>query len=517
MILPPKPIHPEGEQKQIQKRSKDNQIGVDTFDGKVFVEWDPEAAVTPLALLPFFIEFLKIGDRFDPWVEACPLYYTSHNAPDKRDVLGSLFLSILSGHKRFAHITTLRSDETNAKLLGMNKIVSDDSARRGLKKIDEDAGIAWMQEHLGRSYDLILESPWILDCDVTIKPLFGHQEGAVVGYNPHKPGRPSHTYHSYIAANLRLILDVEVQPGNQASASHSLPGLVQLIERLGERSRPQFVRGDCDWGTDTVMSELELLGMDYLFKIKKHKSVKTLIYEHHGEGSWVLFKDNWEAKESRLELQGWGKSRRVVLVRRRIQKDSIFGLEHESLPKQLCLATLEAPEDMKLYEYSVLVTSLDADLISIIQHYRDRADCENIFDEIKNQWAWGGFTTRDIKTSRIMSRMTAMIYNWWNLFVRLANPDGYQEAITSRPLLLTAIGRLTESGRQKTMYITSQHGWAEKARAILTGVSEFFSSWKENAPQLTSAARWGKIITEIVLKFAKQKGVGPPGLEYSGN
>jgi len=517
MILPPKLTHPEGEEKPTENSSNYDQIDVETFDGKVFVEWDPEASVTPLALLPFFIEFLKIGDRFEPWIESCPLHYTSHNAPNKRDVMGSLFLSIISGHNRFAHITTLRSDQTNAKLLGMNKIVSDDSARRGLKKIDEQAGVSWMQTHLSKSYDLILETPWILDCDVTIKPLYGHQEGAVVGYNPHKPGRPSHTLHSYIAANLRLVLDVEVQPGNQTSSAHSLPGLVELIERLEMKCRPKFVRGDCDWGTDNVMNELELLNMDYLFKIKKHKGIKTLIYEHHGKGSWVLFKDNWEAKEATIELSTWEKSRRAIIVRRRIQKNNLLGIEHGSLPKQLTLATLEDPEDMKLYEYSVLVTSLDVDLITVVQHYRDRADCENIFDEIKNQWGWGGYTTRDLKTSRIMSRITALIYNWWNLFVRLANPDGYQEAITSRPLLLTAIGRLTESGRQKKMYITSQHGWSEKARTILTGVSKFFSSWKDVAPQLTSAARWGRIITEIVLKFARQKGVGPPELAYLGS
>jgi len=25
-------------------------------------------------------------------------------------------------------------------------------------------------------------------------------------------------------------------------------------------------------------------------------------------------------------------------------------------------------------------------VVTIVQHYRDRADCENNFDEIKNQW-----------------------------------------------------------------------------------------------------------------------------------
>ena len=50
-----------------------------------------------------------------------------------------------------------------------------------------------------------------------VKLLYGHQEGAVVGYNPKKPGRPSHAYHTYTIAELRLVLDVEVAAGNEHS------------------------------------------------------------------------------------------------------------------------------------------------------------------------------------------------------------------------------------------------------------------------------------------------------------
>jgi hypothetical protein len=42
------------------------------------------------------------------------------------------------------------------------------------------------------TYAPALVQPWIADLDVTVKPIYGHQEGAEVGYNPHKPGRPSH-------------------------------------------------------------------------------------------------------------------------------------------------------------------------------------------------------------------------------------------------------------------------------------------------------------------------------------
>ncbi len=56
-------------------------------------------------------------------------------------------------------------------------------------------------------------------------PLYGYQVGAQLGYNPHKPGRPSHTYHTFLIANLRLALDVEVQSGNQTASKHTCPGL----------------------------------------------------------------------------------------------------------------------------------------------------------------------------------------------------------------------------------------------------------------------------------------------------
>jgi hypothetical protein len=42
-------------------------------------------------------------------------------------------LSILSGHKRYAHIAALRCDNVLPELLGMNKIVSEDAVRRSTK------------------------------------------------------------------------------------------------------------------------------------------------------------------------------------------------------------------------------------------------------------------------------------------------------------------------------------------------------------------------------------------------
>jgi len=207
-----------------------------------------------------------------------------------------------------------------------------------------------------------------------------------------------------------------------------------------------------------------------------------------------------------LPLQGWRRSSRVVVVRRRVAKDELIGVEYQRGGQQE-FAFVEGPEDMPLFEYSILVTSLQDGLVTLMAHYGDRADCENNFDEIKNQWGWGGFVPQQLQTSQFMARTVALIYNWWNLFVRLAIPEKHHEAITSRPLLLSSVGRFSESGRQRRMVITSTHAQTALIRRAYERVHEFFSWLKATAPQLTRHDCWRLIVTKSMEVFMGQ---GPP-------
>jgi hypothetical protein len=103
--------HPEGEQPSAEEFS----ATAETFAGRVHVEWDNDGLVTPLGGLPFFIECLKQAGLFAGWVADCPLTFSSPNAPSKRDLLGTVLLSVLSGHHRYAHITARRCDAVNPR------------------------------------------------------------------------------------------------------------------------------------------------------------------------------------------------------------------------------------------------------------------------------------------------------------------------------------------------------------------------------------------------------------------
>ena len=508
-------VHPEGERKSGAIEGSETGGSVDTFAGKIQVKWAPEAAVSSLGLMPYFIEFLKTSGVFDAWVEECPLEYTSPNAPQKRDVLGTILLSVLSGHWRYAHISAIRGDGVNPELLGMKRAASEDSVRRALLAMKEEDSDRWMKRHLKASYEPLLEEPWILDMDSTVKPLYGHQEDAKLGYNPTKPGRPSHVYHTDFIANLRIVLEVEVQAGNQTATSYAQPGLWTLLDGLDDKSRPVFLRGDCNWGTERAMEGAEQRKLAYVFKLKQSAKVKKLIARLFQDDRWVDAGQGWQGLDEQLQLMGWTKKRRVVILRRPSRQSRAVEAEseksHGKRAKQSALDLPELSHTGVLYEYAVVITSLSDEVRTIAQHYRDRGDSENNFDELKNQWAWAGFTTHDHNRCQIMARITALIYNWWTIFMRLGIPDKHAEAVTSRPLALHGIARRTHHSHQTILEITSMHSKAGLIAKALTKVSSFLKRIKSTAEQLAVPERWRLILSAAFQGFLRGKVLGRGG------
>jgi hypothetical protein len=237
--------HPQGESKILPAEGGrwplDEPLMVETEGGRYQVQWDDSAPATPLGQLVFFAQFLRTGELFSRLCAEGPFGFNSNNAPEVVDVVGTLLLSILCGHSRYAHINALRFDTVTPPILGMNKVVSEDSARRSLKRLDQIGARSWQQRHLRATWEPLLYEPWVLDLDTTIKTIYGHQQGAQVGYNPHKPGRPSHTYHTYWIGRLRLCLDVEVRPGKEHAGKYGMPGLWELIDSLPRVAWPQMI------------------------------------------------------------------------------------------------------------------------------------------------------------------------------------------------------------------------------------------------------------------------------------
>jgi hypothetical protein len=76
--------------------------------------------------------------------------YSSPNAQEVRDVLGTWLLSILDGQKRNAHVACLRGDAVAPEILNMSKIVSDESLRRALAHLAPCEGKRCTEEEQAR-------------------------------------------------------------------------------------------------------------------------------------------------------------------------------------------------------------------------------------------------------------------------------------------------------------------------------------------------------------------------------
>jgi hypothetical protein len=274
------------------------------------------------------------------------------------------------------------------------------------------------------------------------------------------------------------------------------------------------LRGDNGFGNENIMRESEQRELAYLFKLRLTANVKRAIERLVRQIGWVEAGQGWQAKETVVRLVGWSRQRRIIVLRRPKKDGPATSSQRDDSQLLLGLPAIGPGEDV--WEYQVLVTSLVEELASFGQLYRDRADSENIFDELKNQWGWGGFVTHDLARCRLAARLVALFYDWWNIFVHLAEPDWHREAITSRPLLLHAIAERVRHARQTTIRIASTHARSVPAAEALRAVAAFLRGLVTNAEQLTDLQRWRQILSRAFQAFLKGRPLRVPALLRPG-
>ena len=174
--------------------------------------------------------------------------------------------------------------------------------------------------------------------------------------------------------------------------------------------------------------------------------------------------------ELSVKLTGWSQHRRVVVSR--TLKPLVSGPQEDfwGLSEEI------------VHAYVTDLTTGQAEGFQIVELYRQRGDCENVFDELKNQWGFAGFCAHKAVVSECAARLLLLIYNLWSMFVRAFKDDGmHTEAITSRYELLMIPGRLTRSGGQKTLHLAV----GTKLGRLLKAAYKRLLEWlDQTAPQL---------------------------------
>jgi len=460
MISKGEEVHPLGE----------GDFSFPTAGGRVRLSVTSDA-LTPYGGLVPWAAFTKHLGIVEQLAGDCPVTRTSPNAAPVYDVLQSFMLTALTDGRRFSHVERLREDPTIPELFGMEAVVSDDTVRRLFEEVDPVGGAEWVARHAKPMWGA-LPDQIIMDWDSTVQPKYGHQDGAKVGYNPGKPGRRSFHPLLGVVARTRLCPAYRFRSGDTVTATQWQEAMEDAQRWLGER-QVWLNRGDLGLGQDPVMTWHEAVAGRpyYLFKLKLTSKVREALHQVP-EADWQgpSKVEGWQVAEGSLQLTGWRQPRRVVFAR--------------------CLQGVVPSEksgefwDQNKHEFAVYVTSLplkEYNAWQIQQLYRDRADTENVFDELKNQWGFSGFCAKARATTEVAARLLLMVYNLWVLFVRFIVPHKHTEAKRGRRWFLLIAGRLVQSGRQKELQISIRGGWAEQLRAGYVRLHEWI---RTTAPQL---------------------------------
>lgn len=442
--------------------------------------------LTPLGGLIAFASFINELGVLDVLSKNIPVSRTSNNALPIRDILVGFMLTSLLDGKHFSDIRFIQDDPVVGEAFGVTKrIPGDDTVRRFFEKIDPDIG----RDVMYKANKYLFESLpdyYILDWDSTVTTRYGNQEGVVVGYNPTKPGRGSHHPLVCSVAGVRLCLDVEMRSGNAHTANGWIENMEHLFAALPRDKQPWLNRADVGFCGEKFLRWHEDSDSrpHYLFKLKQTARVREAIAN--------VPNDKWEGNasinalqlaECKIKLSSWDKERRVVVGRRLISKQSA---EESGTFFGICE-----------YKFMAFVTDLSTTQFTcwqISDLYDKRADCENIFDELKNQWGLSGFCSQQQNVTEFAARMTLFTYNLWSLFVRFFNIDTHQEAKTSRRNFMLLPARLVRTGRRKRIDISIVE---KRWKKIKKGYERIVCWLKSNAPQLNL----GTTIANIAIAF----------------
>ena len=96
--------------------------------------------------------------------------------------------------------------------------------------------------------------------------------------------------------------------------------------------------------------------------------------------------------------------------------------------------------------------------------------------------------------------------------MRLAHPKTRLEAITSRPKLFNALGRMTSHAGQNKILLTTTHEAATRIKALVANVRHGLRLIQATAPQLIKPQQWFALVRCIVERILACGPKPNPGL-----
>jgi hypothetical protein len=249
----------------------------------------------------------------------------------------------------------------------------------------------------------------IFDIDSTVLVVYGRQEGARIGYNPIKRGRPS--YHPLLCfeGQRKDFWHGELRPGDAHTATGTLDLLKACFAKVPAGVRSMVIRADKGFYDHSLIEWVEDHGAGFVVVARLTAPIKRklpgLRYVSPSRGV--------EVAEFHYQPTRWRRAYRFVVVRR---------AQPQEPTEQLTLFKLGR------YHYQVLVTNLSLQPLNLWRFYNDRAGIELIIRQLKGDYALGSIPTRHFFANETYFHLLLLAYNLISWFRRLCLPPEFQNA-----------------------------------------------------------------------------------------
>jgi hypothetical protein len=389
--------------------------------------------ITPWGGMVFLKQMLdKIG--FLEQVTNCEALPASqsNNSYKKEVVLESFITSIWCGANRFLHTEVTRCDKALASIFDWKKVPGQDAYKRYFGKfsqsINQKVGhhfFSWFFQNLHLNY-------FTLDIDSSVITRYGEQEGAKKGYNHQKKGRKSH--HPIIAFvnDVKMVANFWLRSGNSSSANNFVGFLENTLSVFGDK-KVGLVRLDSGFFSKDILDHLEQKQLKYIVAAKFTHPIQHLIDKQE---FWIDVDDGIEICDKQYQANSWQKSRRIVIVRQKINR------RPEATGRTLSLF----PDDEihRNYRYSAYITNNEYSATDVWRNYRQRGDAENRIKELNADFGADSFNLKEFYPTEAALIFSMIAYNLMSIFRIFVLQEKTQKTLSTLRYRTFAIGAYFE-------------------------------------------------------------------------
>jgi hypothetical protein len=412
-----------------------------------------------LFLIQRFCNRLCLRRRLERILQPPPHWSDYHPAD-----LTLLFLYVLiAGLPRVSKTELLQYNGFFLALVGFKKIPDATALRRYLGRLSprEIRRLARLHDHI-RAQLFALPHPrtsLTFHLDSVVLTLYGKQQGARLGYNPKKKGRPS--YHPLLCfeAHGQEFWHGSLRPGDAAANTGARALLRRCLQKVPStiaRSRIRLL-ADAGFYSGRLVDDLDQAGCGYIIVCSKAKSYLPLA-ERAG---FQELSFGWAVAEFQFKPQRWASQHRFIMVRRPLPED----------PQEAEQLTLFRHGR---YSYSCLVTNLPLQPWMIWKTYCARANVERSIRELLNYFALNKIPAHQWLANVAFLQLLLLGYNLVHWFKRLCLPPDYLHATveTIRQEFLVLPGKLSKHGGRNVLQLPRDYphraAFLRAARAVET-------------------------------------------------